>query len=182
VARFRLRATNAGRVADELLSLADEAARGGPEAAREIARDAVSAYRVAAPRRTGNLRRGIGTAAEIRGGREVITVGGDARDPLTGYDYFDVTRFGHRVARIYPRLDRAPATVLATRRARATNTFSPIHGVRGNAALRFVIGGRVLYRRWTRGYHPARDWAENADPAIESAADEAERRLAERLS
>jgi hypothetical protein len=53
--------------------------------------------------------------------------------------------------------------------------------VHGNAALRFVIGGRVLYRRWVRAYHPSHDWVEDADPAIDSAIEAATARLARGL-
>jgi hypothetical protein len=181
VARFRLRVLNSRQVSADLLDTAAHIGRAGDRASREIGRAGEQALRSAAPSRTGHLRRGIGTSEETRAGRQVIVVHGEARNPLTGYDYFDVTRFGQRGARIYPRLDRAPATVVATRRGRAVNTFSPIHGVRGNAALRFVIGGRVLYRRWVRAYHPSHDWVEDADPAIDSAIEAATARLARGL-
>lgn len=172
----------AAAAAADLLAIAAGMDPHADDAVDSISADAVSAYRRAAPKRTRNLERGIGRSDEARGGRRVTVVSAAARNPLTGYDYVGVTRFGHRAARIYPRLDRAPATVRATKRARGRNTFSPVAGLRGNAALRFEIGGRVLYRRWVRGYHPARDWAEGADPAIDTAIEAAVERLEERIA
>lgn len=60
-----------------------------------------------------------------------------------GYPYTGVTRFGHRPAvpdRIDPKRGRA---------------------------LRFTIGGRVVYRASVRRYHPAVDWATRGLPDAE---------------
>lgn len=107
-----------------------------------------------APVKTGRLRRGI-TSRLVGGIIEIIST---ARNPDTGYAYTGVTRFGHRVRRIYP--------------------------VKAKA-LAFTIGGRTLVRAWVRGYHPASDWAERGIPealavverSAANIADELERRL-----
>lgn len=88
-----------------------------------------------------------------RAGRMVV-VRATARNPQTGYDYVGVTRFGHRKAWIYPRQARA---------------------------LRFVIGGRVIYAKRVRGYKPATDWRDEAMPAVRAAADAAAVRLGRRV-
>lgn len=167
----------AGRVALALRAAAAEAGAAVDDAVSEVGTAAENAYRTHARRRTGAMARSIGRA---RAGRTLV-VGANASDPRTGFDYLPITRHGHRVAYIYPRLDRAPASVVATRRPRAVNTFSPVHGLRGNAALRFVVGGRVLYRRRVRGFRPAVDWAELADPAIDAALDAAEQAVLRRV-
>jgi hypothetical protein len=54
-----------------------------------------------------------------------------------GFHYTRITRFGHRVSRIY---------------------------ARNAQALRFTIGGRTIFRRSVRGYHPTSDWVQGAVP------------------
>lgn len=117
---------------------------------------------------TGKLAAGI--KSEWRGDHATVTA--HARNPTSGYDYVGVTRFGHRGI-IVPREDRGPASIIATRRPRATGA---------NAALRFVIGGRVLYRRSTKGFHPVRDWRDSALPAVREMAEHTMTRLGRRIS
>lgn len=107
-------------------------------------------YAQVAPRRTGRLARGIrATTVGL-----VMVVRAVARNPETGYDYVGVTRFGHRVSRIY---------------------------ARSAQALRFTVGGQLLLRKSVRGYHPASDWAERGHRAADQAAEIAARRFGERV-
>lgn len=134
----------------------------------EIAQAAETVFQSHAPFKTGRLIRGI--AAQMHGSEAVVTA--DAKNPETGYDYVGVTRFGHKVARIEPRSDRAEATVLASGKKRATGH---------KAALRFTIGGRTLYRHSVAAYHPDSDWAEDAMPEVEAEAQIVVSRLGRRL-
>jgi hypothetical protein len=66
-------------------------------------------YRSAAPVRSGRLRRSI-QAKVIRGahgGNMMITVGATLSRGRTGFNYLNVTRFGHRRLRIYPKRKKA---------------------------------------------------------------------------
>lgn len=72
-----------------------------------------------------------------------------------GYSYTGVTRLGHRTAYIYPRKAKA---------------------------LRFTIGGRVIFAKRVRGYHPSRDWVEAGIPASEMEADRSSRRVGRRIT
>lgn len=75
------------------------------------------------------------------------------RDPRTGFGYTGVTRFGH--GEIVPKTGRA---------------------------LRFVIGGKVVYRRRVGPWKPVGgDWALKAKPQIDSAATRRMGELRERL-
>jgi hypothetical protein len=130
------------------------------DATRGVAAEGEGALKRFAPTRTHLLRSSIARVEIGRGSRTTVVVGANATDPLTGFDYVPVTRFGHRVARIYPRVDRAPATVVASGRPRLGG---------GRGALRFVIGGEVFFRHSVRGYHPAVDWVSQADPVIDAA-------------
>lgn len=83
--------------------------------------------------RTRRLHRGI--KARKRGNNRVdITM--HAVNPLTGFDYVNVTRFGHRVAYI-----------------------TPTEG-RKSLKLRLTDGGTV-YRRKVRGVEVTHDWAQD---------------------
>lgn len=113
---------------------------------------------------------GAGIRSQWTGDRALVTA--HARNPASGYDYVGVTRFGHRGI-IVPRADRMPASIVATHRLRARG---------GNAALRFVIGGRVFYRRSVRGFHPLRDWADTALPEVAGMAQQVMARLGRRIT
>jgi hypothetical protein len=119
----------------------------------EIAADAEIVFASYALHRTGRMGRGIHT---VKDGDDLI-VEVEARNPETGFDYVRITRFGHRTFRIVPRRPFA-ASVVATRRGRS----------RGHqAALRWVqTDGTTIYRRSSRGFHPAKDWAHDALPQI----------------
>ena len=126
------------------------------QAQAELANDSEIIFASFALHRSGRMARAIHTVSD--GGDLVIET--EARDPVTGFDYVRITRFGHRTYRIVPKRP-VVASVVATRGARSRGR---------TAALRMVIGGRVLYRRSSRGFHPATDWAADALPAVKLAA------------
>ena len=144
------------------------------EAQRELGRASEVVFAAFAPHKTWRLIRGISSVSE----GSVVTVKDEARNPSSGYDYVGVTRFGHKVARIYPK-HRAAAHVIATRKRREGETVTHGHDefALGHPALRFTIGGRVLYRASVAGYHPASDWAEDALPEVNAEADAVASRL-----
>lgn len=135
------------RAAAELPAIMAEEMRG------RLSPALVRTYRVFAPTRTGRLRSKI--AGPSHGA--ALQVESTVASP-EGFHYTRVTRFGHRVARIYPR------------RARA---------------LRFVIAGRVLFRASVAGYKPDHDWAQDAHPGarreVAASGRIIGRRVAERL-
>jgi hypothetical protein len=83
-----------------------------------------------------------------------VIVEAHARNPETGYDYVGVTRFGHKVSIIRPK------------RAKA---------------LRIPLAGGTIFRKFSRGFHPATDWAEDALPEIETEAEAVAFRLGKTL-
>jgi hypothetical protein len=76
------------------------------DAIQGLGDDAELIFAAHALRRSGRMARNI--TAEGAGLRVAVTV--HARNPETGYDYVGVTRFGHRVARIYPKRAKALRT------------------------------------------------------------------------
>lgn len=138
------------------------------EEMRGVGQDAELAFAAHARHKSGRMARNV--KAHVVGRNVEVTV--FAQDPLTGYDYVGVTRFGHKVEFITPRADRRPASVLATGRRRQTGH---------RAMLRFVINGRVFYRSRVRGFHPDHDWAEDAMPEIQASADRAMVRIGQRI-
>lgn len=137
------------------------------ESLRGVGEDAELILQAHAPTETGRLGRSI--RAEWVGGQVLVTA--NARDPQTGFDYVAVTRFGHKVAYIEPKA-RGRATVLATGRARKRGK---------QATLRFVIGGRVFYRRRVKGYKPGFDWRDRALPEINEVSQRAMATLGRRI-
>lgn len=93
-----------------------------------------------------------GVVARAFGSKVIVRV--DAKDPKSGFDYVGVTRFGHRVSIIRPK------------RAKA---------------LRIPLAGGVIFRRSSRGFHPAGDWAEQAIPQIEREAQSVATRIGRRI-
>lgn len=132
------------------------------DAQRELGRRAEVIYGAHAPHRTGRLIRGISSSA--LGGSVIVKA--IAKNPASGFDYVRITRFGHAVARIYPK--DTGARVLATGKARA-------------GALKFTIGGRTIFASSVAGYHPASDWAQDAFPEVSSAARTVAGRLGHRI-
>lgn len=72
-----------------------------------------------------------------------------------GYSYTGVTRFGHRTQYIYPR------------RAQA---------------LRFSIGGKTIFAKRVKGYHPSRDWVESGIPGVETQAELSSQRVGRQIA
>lgn len=146
---LKIRAEGARKASDRLGRMRRNLNRLELRAPETMAKAAVPSFKQAAPSRSGRLKRGI--HATIDG--EVIS---DAR-AIQGYSYTGVTRFGHKPGsgpdpdRIYPKGDRFAASVIANRGQRATG---------GKAALAFSIGGRLIFRKSVRRYHPKSDWAD----------------------
>lgn len=171
--RISARPVDVGSHVAALRGVRREGLAGLEQAAYEVGDAAEQAMREAALKgETLALERSVRQVRSGRGGRVTVSVVAGARNPKTGFDYTAVTRFGHR-GRIYPRSDRAPASVVATRRARATGAA---------AALRFTIGGRVVYARSTRGFHPASDWSDRGVPPTLAAMATATQRLGAALA
>jgi hypothetical protein len=135
---------------------------------RELAADAEIVFASFALHRTGRMARNIHT---VVAGKDLL-VETEARDPISGFDYVRITRFGHRTYRIVPKRPFA-ATIVAT------------HGKRSKgrtAALRWVqTDNTVIYRHSTKGFHPTRDWASEAIPQIRVVAERRMRGLARRI-
>lgn len=133
----------------------------------ELGSKARRLYQVAAPSKTRRLADRIGV--QVAGQRMQVVSG--VADPRSGFHYTGVTRFGR--GEVKPRTDRAPATVSDTRRPRQTGS---------RAALRFVIGGRVIYARRVKAYRPSRDWATKAHAGARREVREAGRRVVRSLA
>lgn len=134
------------------------------DAQQELGRASEVVFGAYVPIKSGRALRGI--SSDLSGAAVIVT--DEARNPETGYDYIGVTRFGHKVARIYPKHSSSNASSLATGKQK--------HGM-----LRFVIGGRVLYRASVAGYHPASDWATDALPEVEVEAQAVATRLGRKI-
>lgn len=154
---------NARKVADQF---AREAARlrvDLEKAMRDVGDDAELIYASLAPvGQSGRLSRGI-TAFVIG---DQVWVRAEAKNPQTGYDYVGVTRFGHKLRKIFP-----------------TRVWA--HNGPGKINVKFPWGWRRIdrapalktpfgFRRWVRGYKPKRDWAE---PGLRLVTDSAQKRL-----
>lgn len=153
-----------------LLFLAREIPKELDDALTKLGRRAEFVFMAYAPKgkySTGKIRDSIraetgqSTAAAGSFGRrfssaKAISVTAEARSPK-GYDYVGVSRFGHRAARIFP--TRAKQIVISNR-----------HGWVGTLRTASVAG-----------YHPARDWADDAADVVEQEAGNVSQALAKRL-
>jgi hypothetical protein len=147
----------AGRPGSGLLRVAAAVNPELQEGARRLGRGAVVVFRRWAPEKSGRLRRGI--VSYPKGS----TVQVEAHAVDHGYDYVGVTRFGHRVAVIRPKHAAKPGRYVA-----------PIPGVGPRwvnkvAALGPIPG--IGFRRAVKGYHPARDWRDEAMPEVHKLAE-----------
>lgn len=167
-AKFPAEAGAATRLGRRWFRAAGELEREVENAKRDLGNQAEPIFAQHALRLTGRLARGIHAVQE----GDTIAVTAEARDPETGFDYLRVTRFGHRKARIRPTRRKSPASVISTRGGRATGRA---------AALRLMIGGRVVYRRTVPGFRPKSDWAERAMPQIRQRAAHVATRLGRRV-
>ncbi len=132
---IKVRTRGGARVSRLLLDAASSTDDELRDAVRTTANGAVRIYRAQAPKRTGRLARSI--TAQLAGSS--ATVKATAVNPQSGFGYARVTRFGHRVARIYP--------------------------VRARA-LAIPVPGGVIFRASVRGYKPATDWAAGVLPFV----------------
>lgn len=104
-----------------------------------------------APHDSGRLERGIKAIVSSRGGRIIVTLISTAVSD-EGFAYTDVTRFGHRKARIYPK---------------PPNRF-----------LRWPSRqGGYIFARSVRGFKPTGDWVKRAMGSWERDVDAAAGRL-----
>lgn len=126
------------------------------DAQKELGRQAEVSFAAFAPHKSGRLIRGI--ASKVSGRSVIVT--DEARNPLTGYDYVGVTRFGH--GEILPKNRQYGASVIATGKRR---------GYGRRAALRFVVGGRVVYAASVKAWKPASDWVDDALPEVQARAE-----------
>lgn len=132
-----------------------------------LTRGTIRVLRAHAPVDTGNLKAGIGVISQQRGKTAVVGVSLKAtarrptqvRGPARPFDYVAITRFGHRVARIYPKQLREPASVVATHRKRKA-------GRRGALAVGF--GNGLFFFASVKGYKPKSDWVADAGPEIQT--------------
>lgn len=159
---LKARPVGVERIVQRLRVGAERLPRDTLEAQRELGRRAEVIFGAHAPHRSGRLIRGI--SSSVLGGKVIVKA--EARNPESGYDYVGVTRFGHKVARIYPK--GTSGSVLANGKAK-------------KGALRFSVGGKVLYRASVAGYHPASDWADDALPEVRGAAQTVAARLGRQI-
>lgn len=101
-------------------------------------------FKKAAPKDTGHLRRGI---SWVKTGQLTINIVGEAIDPESGFDYFDVTRFGH-TGPIFPF------------RAKVLHFFMP-----GDISPSgHIFPDAEVFAHSTKGFHPLSDWVDRALP------------------
>lgn len=113
-------------------------------------------FRAYAPVDTGELKGSIKSTLFFRGNVVRLTVRANAK--RQGFDYLDVTRYGHRSLAIVPRRRRGLT----------------IHGHRTS-----VTGdGPSVVRAHATGSRPASDWVQDAYRAVGLELDDAEHRLA----
>lgn len=125
----------------------------------KVGGDAERCLQLVAPRDTGNLADHIKYSSTGALSGEVRST---ARNKKTGFPYTGVTRFGH--GEIRPKHDIT------------------IPGSKRHPALRFVIGGRVVYVTHVRAWRPpGGDWARKADGQVRSAVDTRMRELRDKL-
>lgn len=111
----------------------------------ELGEDCASILRTVAPARSHRLQEGIVASATFRHARLTVDIFSEGAIADDGFDYTDVTRFGHRQSIIRPVFARF---------------------------LRVRFPDAVVYRTHVRGYQPSTDWVEEALPEMEAAAEE----------
>jgi hypothetical protein len=141
---------------------------------REVGDDSELIFSAHALKDTGRMSRGVRSIPT--GTTAVITV--HAENPDTRFDYVAVTRFGHRVERIYPKHDvQNPGRYLAP-------TPRGPRWVDKKPALRIPKGnkhGGGFYAS-VRGFKPQGDWAQRALPEVERNASQALTRFGIRVT
>lgn len=117
-----------------------------------LAADLTRVFREAAPKGdTRRLERNIKASVFSRGGRIVINVESGARSEA-GFPYTQATRTGRKEIR-------------------------PIRA----KALRFTVGGKVIYTRYVRPWRPPSDWVADAVPSAEAAVSVVAGRIGRRI-
>lgn len=149
----RITTTRGGSRAPELRTVGGRAQKTVNDEMRDLGRIIHGPFVAAAPRKRGRLRKSIRARVSFRGGIVRVTVGANARS-RRGFEYTNVTRFGHRRAVIYPR-----------RKSR----------------LVFSYMGRRHVVMSVKGYRPSRDWVLDgivvATPMIDRSQQRLERAL-----
>lgn len=148
--RFPVRIVGADREARKMATAASLLVEDLHQAKRDLGTKSELVFAAHALHETGRMARGV--VAHDFGD---ILVDVHARNPLTGFDYVGVTRFGHSVARITAK--------------------GPGH------ALRLPFDGGI-FRRSVRGFHPGVDWAETALPQIYAQADQVAQALGRKVA
>ena len=118
---------------------------------RELEKVSTRAIAAAAPRESGALARSVQGTIYFRGHLVRITFTADAQ--REGFSYLNVTRFGHRLPRIFPK--RAKALTVPGRGR----------------------GGRTVLKTSVAGYRPSHDWVDVAAQDVEGVVDVAAREL-----
>jgi hypothetical protein len=167
--KFSAKVTGADRVARQYEQVAADIPVLLSDAQKSVAEDAELILAGFALKDSGRMARGI--RAVQSGASYVVTA--EAKNPVDGYDYVGVTRFGHKKRLIKPKYNRAKASVVDTEGKRKQ---------RKGAALRIPLFGEVIYRSSVRGFHPLRDWVSEAVPTIEKRAGVEIERLSAKIS
>lgn len=187
MARIRAHVDGAARAARRFQAVADDLPGAAlTEQLRFAEEEAIPALRKHAPRRTNRLANQM--RASVARDRGEVLVRDDARaaDPSSRrYPYLQTTRAGHLgiiATKSYRKLHLGEAL---TPRSRAYWQRKLAGGGRPHA-LRFTINGKVLFRFYTKGFHPKRtgrgDWVERAMPDVESRAQTMATRLGRRIA
>lgn len=121
---------------------------------------ALRQLRAFAPHKSGRMERGLHGRVSSYGGRVTIEFSSTARSD-TGFDYLDVTRYGHRQA------------FLTAKHGKVMRFFPSAPDVAGT--------GKPLYRKFVRGYKPRSDWVADAAEAIEQDMARLEERVGESI-
>lgn len=150
-AKVRARADDRG-LAERISRELAEFTHSSTKLREDLAADAEIILQAHAPKgKTLRLARGI--RARTVGDTTIIEA--EAKNPETGFDYVGVTRFGHRVARIFP--GRVARSIGSTVKFTASGTVRK-RPVRGARALKTPWGPRAS----VRGFKPLGDWASGA--------------------
>lgn len=134
----------AGRLARRFEIAAERLPRETAQAVEDLGEDAELILAAHALRRSGRMARNI--TATSQGLSAIVTV--EAKNPETGYDYVGVTRFGHRVARIYPKRAKALRTPFGPRAS--VRGFHPASDWRDDALPEIAAQARVITMRLGR--------------------------------
>lgn len=85
-------------------------ARETRNAVEDLGEDSELVFAAHALRKSGRMARSIAATGLTGDGNPSLVVTAEAKNPETGFDYVGVTRFGHRVSRIYPKQAKALRT------------------------------------------------------------------------